>query len=337
MRVTRWSLMLLGCLALALLTADVALTQWGGGRRGGWGGGGGGRFDPSFLFNRYANGKDYIVIAEVTRDRDKTAMTEYAQRKGIGNGRLTREQFADYMQDRMAARFGNRGGAAAPSSPTSPTAAPAGDDPAKISFDRLDANKDGVLTDQEIPEGLKADLGKWDSNRDGKVQLDEYRAYFKAHPPADAAVSGVSIFQPPSLAELDKRATVYRAGSLPPELQRTWFEDYDTDKDGQVGLYEWKASGRSVAEFRAMDTNGDGFVTAEEALHYLKKNPGAFGNGAGQVGRGATVAGRPGASDRGARPFGRGRGNASDGDPNDWRSRIRRGDRGQRRGPSGSP
>jgi hypothetical protein len=319
MRVTRWSLVLMGCW---LLAADTALAQWGGGRRGGWGGGGG-RFDPNFQFNRYANGKDYIVIAEVTSERTKTAMTEYAQSKGITNGRLTREQFADYMQQRMASRGGNRG---APSG-SSASPSPGADDAAKASFDRLDTNKDGVLTDGEIPEGLRADLGKWDSNRDVKIQLDEYRAYFKGGT-TDPAVPGIQIVTPPALEELDKRATVYRAGHLPPELQRGWFEALDTDKDGQIGLYEWKAGGKSLELFRAMDVNGDGFVTAEEALRYLKKNPAAAaelqGSGAGAVGRFAVG---PSGS---ASPAG-----------NDWHSRTDRRERGDRprrdRGPRRSP
>jgi hypothetical protein len=330
MRVTRWSLWLVGCLLLALLTADTALTQWGGGRRRG-------PPDPSFLFNRYSNGKDYIVIAEQQRERDKTAMTDYAQRKGISNGRLTREQFADYWQERMATRFGNRGGPTGSTTAAPPAgAAAASDDPAKQSFDRLDLNKDGTLTDNEIPADLKADLGKWDFNKDGKVQFDEYRAYFKAQAPAAAAGPSLYIESSPSLAELDKRATVYRVGHLPPELQRTWFEEYDTDKDGQVGLYEWVASGKSVAEFRAMDTNGDGFVTAEEALRFRKKNPGAFAS-AGPSGRGSTTGGGAGGFGRGGRSFGRGSGTTSAGDPNDWRSRMGRGRRGPRPGPPGSP
>jgi hypothetical protein len=338
MRLTRWSLLLGGCLVLAVLTADTALTQrWGGGR-GGWGGGrGGGRgMDPNMMFNFMARGKDYLVIAEVTRTRDKDAMTEYAQRKGISNGRLTREQFADYWQDRMANRR-NRGGPAG-GSPGAP--APGGEDPAKASFDRLDANKDQVLTDSEIPEGLRADLSKWDTNRDGKIQFDEYRAYFQAHPPADAAASGPSLYIVPSpaLEELDKRATVYRAGHLPKELQKTWFEEYDTDKDGQVGLYEWKASGRPMAEFRAMDANGDGFVTAEEALRYFKKNPTAFANPAGGNGRGPAAGGtNSGGYGRGPRPFDRGAAAASDGDRSDWRARMGQGKRGPRRRPPESP
>jgi hypothetical protein len=47
-----------------------------------------------------------------------------------------------------------------------------------------------------------------------------------------------------------------------------WFVQCDTDRDGQVALYEWKAAGGPVLEFERMDLNHDGFVTAEELLRY---------------------------------------------------------------------
>lgn len=61
------------------------------------------------------------------------------------------------------------------------------------------------------------------------------------------------------------RATVYRAGNLPRELP-SWFAQRDTDNDGQVALYEWRASGSSLSDFQQFDGNNDGFVTVEEVL-----------------------------------------------------------------------
>jgi hypothetical protein len=69
-----------------------------------------------------------------------------------------------------------------------------------------------------------------------------------------------------------KKVVVYRNDNLPPELD--WFRQLDVDRDGQVGLYEWKASGRPISEFDKRDLNGDGFITPEEVLKYeAKMNP----------------------------------------------------------------
>jgi len=68
--------------------------------------------------------------------------------------------------------------------------------------------------------------------------------------------------------DLDGRPTVYRAGKLPPGLP-PWFQQLDTDRDGQVSLWEWRKAGKSLEEFFEWDLNEDGFITAEEVL---KKN-----------------------------------------------------------------
>jgi uncharacterized protein (TIGR03067 family) len=44
-----------------------------------------------------------------------------------------------------------------------------------------------------------------------------------------------------------------------------WFQKLDADNDGQVSLYEWRAAGKSIAEFRKWDLNDDGFITPYEA------------------------------------------------------------------------
>jgi hypothetical protein len=61
---------------------------------------------------------------------------------------------------------------------------------------------------------------------------------------------------------------VYRAGNLPLDKLPPWFAQLDTDRDGQIGLYEWRRAGKPLEDFRAMDRNNDGFLTVEEVLYY---------------------------------------------------------------------
>ena len=42
------------------------------------------------------------------------------------------------------------------------------------------------------------------------------------------------------------------------------YASQDLDKDGQLGLYEWKLS--AIAQFRSLDANSDGFLTPRELL-----------------------------------------------------------------------
>ena len=48
--------------------------------------------------------------------------------------------------------------------------------------------------------------------------------------------------------EEEKRPVTYHAGNLPKDLmaggRASWFQDLDKDNDAQIGLYEWKDSGR---------------------------------------------------------------------------------------------
>ena len=150
-------------------------------------------------------------------------------------------------------------------------------------FQKLDRDGDGVLSADEMPEGLRADRARWDTNRDGVIDPQEYWAYYqgrlgalsdqvaageidlglKRGGPIPKAAAGDASTQPEVV-----RPTVFRAGKLPPGLP-DWFRQLDTDGDGQIGLYEWRAGGRAVDEFVRMDRNDDGFVTAEEVLYYL--------------------------------------------------------------------
>jgi EF hand len=113
-----------------------------------------------------------------------------------------------------------------------------------------------------------------------------------ASPPGASSPGSDPVFTPSPPPEEEKRPVVYRAGNLPKELP-PWFAQLDEDKDGQVGLYEWKKAGRPLNEFQAIDLNGDGFITVEEALRYTKtqgKNIASAAPGAGAP----TFGGAPG-------------------------------------------
>jgi len=248
----------------------------GGGQRGQRGGnngggnrqGGGGRqFDPNMIFNMISGGKDYIDVQQylpMAQMRDPNAadkINEFMQRMGISNGILTRDQFAQFMQERMAQRQAQR-----------------------------DANPNGQNPNDPNNPAAKPD-----------TTTDE-----NGEPP------------PPE----DKRSVVYRAGNLPQGMP-TWFAAYDTDQDGQVALYEWKAQGRSVSDFQNIDLNGDGFITIDEALRYQKtQGPVVASNGfPGQLQQG----GYPGMQQQGGFP----------GQQGGFPGGGQRGQRGQRGGNNG--
>jgi Ca2+-binding EF-hand superfamily protein len=142
-------------------------------------------------------------------------------------------------------------------------------------FRRQDQNGDGLVNYDEMPEPLRAERDKWDANRDGFIDLNEYRVYLQGRMRQLAGEGGAD-FGRPGIGpdglpiEEERKPVVYRFGKLPPELP-AWFAEFDTDKDAQIGLYEWRQSGRPLQEFRAMDRNDDGFLTAEEVLRLLAK------------------------------------------------------------------
>jgi Ca2+-binding EF-hand superfamily protein len=143
------------------------------------------------------------------------------------------------------------------------------DEEARLAFARMDQNKDGYLDREEAGRWIR-DFDRYDLNKDGKLSIEEYTESYRdtaaRQGRGSRAIGGANIVPgeeaPP---EEDKRPIVYRFGKLPKELPK-WFTDLDTDKDGQVGLYEWKAGGRTTVEFLSYDANADGFLTVEEVM-----------------------------------------------------------------------
>lgn len=149
-------------------------------------------------------------------------------------------------------------------------------------FKGFDVNGDGVLSQNELSDLLRAERDRWDANRDGVIDQGEFWAFYRGHlgdlsvrvargeiKLKEGLVPQIELKTTP--AEEKPRPAVVRAGKLPAGLPN-WFGELDLDRDAQVGLYEWRKSGRPLAEFRAMDQNGDGFITVDELTRYLAKH-----------------------------------------------------------------
>jgi hypothetical protein len=168
-------------------------------------------------------------------------------------------------------------------------------------FLQLDRNGDGLLSVDEMPEALRAERDKWDTNGDGFIDLAEWNAYLNAvagipprpaggsvdratahgpqarvqepgpqsgnpamaPPPPDPAPKSSS--RPPFKENAGRKAPTAASAKLPKNIP-AWFKEYDGDGDGQVGLYEWLAKKDDIREFEKYDLNGDGFITVEELV-----------------------------------------------------------------------
>jgi Ca2+-binding EF-hand superfamily protein len=273
---------------------------------GGPGGGpGGGRMmmgmggNPDDFFNMLSRGKDVITRDDVD-PMFQRMFDRFAERLNITNGRITREQFrqaTEQMQQRM--REGGMGG------PGGGGGADQQDRFIEGRFRQSDRNGDGLLASDEMSDTLKAERDKWDKNKDGYIDLAEFKEYVRERfggnrggndaaatppastPPAAETPSGTPMPIPEPPPDVS-RPIVYRYGHLPKELP-AWFADMDLDTDGQVALNEWFKGAKNLpefrdvaaeerfpamlAKFRSIDGNDDGFLTAEEVLRSMKETP----------------------------------------------------------------
>jgi Ca2+-binding EF-hand superfamily protein len=131
-----------------------------------------------------------------------------------------------------------------PKKPQQPPGQAGQADPAAI-FERLDRNKDGFLTKDELPERLRDRFDEIDTNKDGKISKEEFvKARGRTSPPA-----------PPL------------PGSPPPDLL---FRLLDTDGDGRLSAEELR---NAIKLLEKLDKNKDGYIDRFELEQAMGGRP----------------------------------------------------------------
>lgn len=191
---------------------------------------------------------------------------------------------------------------------------------------QMDTNKDSKLSRDETqanPRGgrLANAFDQIDTNKDGQIDLAEYKVYYATMTGGGGFGGGGSGWggqggggwnggggggwgnrdEKKVEEQEDPKPVVYRFGGLPQGLPK-YFTDADYDKDGQIGLYEWvkyweSTSEAKIAEFKKLDLNNDGLLTADEYFRANNITPGAAvaaaPGGPGSFGRGPQSYGTP--------------------------------------------
>jgi Ca2+-binding EF-hand superfamily protein len=165
---------------------------------------------------------------------------------------ITRGEFTQYVR-KILMREAKQAAEAAPD--------PVAD--ADSVFRVLDRDGDGILKPEEMTTKLREDGVRADTDANGRIDKDEYRRYFArrvtvAVETATAAATGGRTA--PKAADREKDGD-----ALP-----GWFADLDPDGEGQVALYQWRKSGRSIEAFEEMDLNGDGLLTPDEYQRFQR-------------------------------------------------------------------
>jgi hypothetical protein len=227
-----------------------------------------GEIDFTRWFDSVSLGQPVWALQSIRDKPVKELYLRIAQRLNLEKGQpIPREAFLTYAVQNLSA--GNSPPWKAPNPEIDPF-----DAAAKI-FNGLDRNKSGALEESELTDSLRSMAPQFDVNRNGLLEYEEYREYFRARMSGyrDNPTSlQAGPPEPRSASKSDApKADVAPKPESPVPLPK-WYHELDEDRDGQVGLYEWRTQ-RPLGEFTVIDRDGDGLLTPFEIKRLIQSEP----------------------------------------------------------------
>jgi Ca2+-binding EF-hand superfamily protein len=196
------------------------------------------------LFDKLDANKDGVVTSDEVPD-DKQSIFERLLRVGDANGdkKLSKDELvAGLKRAAPAPEAGPNPGAR----PGAPGGLPGGVS-AKDIFGRLDKDGNGKIEKDEIPERMKENLGRVDSNSDGVVDLAEFEKVAQFFAGGGRRPEGAPAGAP--------------EGRPGPGLFSPVVRALDADGDGELSSSEIADASKALAK---LDKNNDGKLTRDE-------------------------------------------------------------------------
>jgi Ca2+-binding EF-hand superfamily protein len=190
------------------------------------------------IFNMVDTGKKGVVdLKEVQKQPNfqyMRGLLEMADRDG--DGKVTKQEWDDSL-DMQAQAYGT-------------TMTLTISETSKGLFELLDTNRDGRLSIRELRAAAKV-LAEYDINKDGILSEDEIPVQIQL-----AVTPGSQPYYNPRQYQQQQPVRISNEGPL-------WFRKMDRNGDGDVSRREFLGS---PEDFKKLDLDGDGFISLEEAI-----------------------------------------------------------------------